>query len=250
MKVSVCVDMMFSSADFYDRLDKVREFGFDAAEFWFWRGRDIERIKNTPISIFNLDSAEKELSYDLSRGILNSGRADDFIKALNESIPVCKELNARGLIVLVGENAAYSEENVLSCLNAAIPILEKENVNLLIEPLNAHDRKGYSMPYAKPIFSLLRKLNCKNVKMLYDIYHQNMTGDFSLDEIRENIDIIGHFHVADAPGRHEPGTGNVDYISILREINKLDYDGFIGLEYRATKPENETFNFLNEVENV
>lgn len=242
--------MMFSSADFYERLDKVREFGFDAAEFWFWRGRDIEKIKNSPVSIFNLDSAEKELSYDLSRGILNSGRADDFIKALNESIPVYKELNARGLIVLVGENAAYSEENVLLCLNAAIPIIEKENVNLLIEPLNAHDRKGYSMPYAKPIFSLLRKLNCKNVKMLYDIYHQNMTGDFSLDEIRENIDIIGHFHVADAPGRHEPGTGNIDYINILSEINKLDYDGCIGLEYKATVPDEKTFGFLREVKNV
>ena len=81
--------------------------------------------------------------------------------------------------------------------------------------------------------------------MLYDIYHQNMMGDFSIDDIRNNIDIIGHFHVADAPGRHEPGTGKVDYVKIIDEIEKLSYNGYIGLEYRATKPDSETLGFLN-----
>jgi len=86
--------------------------------------------------------------------------------------------------------------------------------------------------------------------MLYDIYHQNMMGDFDINQIKENIDLIGHFHVADCPGRHEPGTGNIDYVSIIKEINRLDYKGFIGLEYRATKPDSETFGFIKEIENV
>jgi hydroxypyruvate isomerase len=84
--------------------------------------------------------------------------------------------------------------------------------------------------------------------MLYDIYHQNMMGDFDMEEIRENIDLIGHFHVADAPGRHEVGTGNVDYINILKEISALPYSGYIGLEYKATKKDSETFDFLKEVD--
>ena len=74
-----------------------------------------------------------------------------------------------------------------------------------------------------------------------------MMNDFDMTEIKENIDLIGHFHVADAPGRHEPGTGNVDYVNILKEISKLSYKGFIGLEYRATKKDSETLNFLKEV---
>ena len=73
-----------------------------------------------------------------------------------------------------------------------------------------------------------------------------MMGDFSMEDIRKNIDIIGHFHVADAPGRHEPGTGNVDYMSIIDEINKLPYDGYIGLEYKATKKDGETLGFLTQ----
>lgn len=71
-----------------------------------------------------------------------------------------------------------------------------------------------------------------------------------MDDIRENIDIIGHFHIADAPGRHEPGSGKVDYVKILKDISALSYDGYIGLEYRATKQDEETLGFLKEADYV
>ena len=251
-KISCCIDMMFSGFDFYDRIGEVKKYGIDTIEFWKWTNKDVDKVKRLldenkmKLSIFNIDSTDEALSYDLSRGILNSGSADEFLSALSESIPVYKKLNASAMIVLIGENAPYCEENVLKCLNAAKPICEKENVTLIIEPLNDIDRQGYSMPYAKPVFKLLKKVNSPNIKMLYDIYHQNMMGDFSMEDIRENTELIGHFHVADAPGRHEPGTGNVDYIKILKEISELPYDGYIGLEYRATKSDGETFGFLRE----
>lgn len=249
MMLSVCIDMMFSYCDFYDRFDEVRNCGIDTVEFWKWSNKDIDKIlsKNINISIFNIDSEDEKLSYDLSRGILNDGRVDDFMKALSESIPVYKKLNAKGMIVLIGEHNPYSEENVLKCLNAAKPVVEKEGVTLLIEPLNNIDRVGYSMPYATPVFEILKKVDSPNIKMLYDIYHQNMMDDFNMDEIRANIDLIGHFHVADAPGRHEPGTGNVDYIDILNNISQLPYQGYTGLEYKATKKDSETLDFLKEV---
>lgn len=242
--------MMFSEFDFADRIEEVKKCGIDTVEFWKWTNKDIEKIKESgmKVSIFNMDSTDEQLSYDLSRGILNDGRADEFVLALKESIPVYKELGASAMIVLIGENKAYNEENVLKCLTAAKPILEQNNVTLIVEPLNNIDRAGYSMPYAKPVFELLRKADSPYIKMLYDIYHQNMMGDFDMDEIRKNIDLIGHFHIADAPGRHEPGTGKVDYVSILKEIKTLPYSGYAGLEYRATKSDNETFGFLKEAD--
>lgn len=249
MMLSVCIDMMFSEMDFYERLSAVKQCGIDTVEFWKWSNKDIDKIKDSgmKVSVFNIDSSDEKLSYDLSRGILNDGRKDDFLRALEESIPVYKKLGARAMIVLIGENAEYCEENVLKCLNAAKPLLEKENVCLVIEPLNAEDRVGYSMPYAGPVFELLRKVDSPNIKMLYDIYHQSVTGDFSLEDIEKNIDIIGHFHVADAPGRHEPGTGTVDYPKILRKIGALPYSGYIGLEYRSTKPDSEALTFFEEI---
>ncbi len=244
--ISVCIDMMFPAFDFAKRIDEVKKCGIDTVEFWKWTNKNLDDIKGTSVSIFNMDSTDEQLSYDLSRGIMNAGREQDFVKALNESIPVYKALGASAMIVLIGENAEYSEENCLKCLLAAKPILERENVTLIIEPLNNIDRVGYSMPYAKPVFELIKKVNSPKIKMLYDIYHQNMMGDFDITEVMENISLIGHFHVADAPGRHEPGTGNVDYVSILKAIASTDYDGYIGLEYRATKADSETFDFLKE----
>ena len=248
MKLSACVDMMFSYCDFYERFSEVKNCGIDTIEFWKWTNKDLDKVieSGMDVSIFNIDSIDEALSYDLSRGILNDGRVDDFLKALSESIPVYKRLNAKAMICLIGEHKEYNEENILKCLMAAKPIVEKEAVTLIIEPLNNIDRVGYSMPYATPVFELLKKVSSPNIKMLYDIYHQNMMGDFDMEEVIENIGLIGHFHVADAPGRHEPGTGNVDYVSILREISKLSYNGYIGLEYRATKKDGDTFGFLKE----
>lgn len=247
--ISICIDMMFSQLPFYDRIRGAQACGADAVEFWKWSNKDIRRIQDSgaKVSIFNVDSADEKLSYDLSRGILNDGRAEDFVAALKESIPVYQALGASGMIVLIGENTPYNAENVYSCLMAALPLLEEQHVNLLVEPLNTVDRAGYSMPYAEPVFALLKRINSPRIKMLYDIYHQNMTGDFSMEDIKENIAYIGHFHVADAPGRHEPGTGNVDYVSVLQQINRLPYNGYVGLEYRATKPDEDTLDFLKEV---
>ena len=253
MKISCCIDMMFSYLDFYERFSAVKKCGINTVEFWKWTDKDICKVKkmlskyNMGVSIFNLDSCDDKLSYDLSRGILNAGRTDDFLRALDESIPIYKELDASAMIVLIGENEPFNSENVYKTLLKAAPTVEKEAVNLIVEPLNATDRAGYSMPYAGPVFDVLRRVGSPNIKLLYDIYHQNMTGDFSMEDIKNNIDIIGHFHVADAPGRHEPGSGTVDYIGILNEIEKLSYDGYFGLEYRATRHDEETLGFLKEV---
>jgi len=256
MQLSFCIDMMFADMDFYEKFGAVKSCGFDTIEFWKWTNKDIDKVKkllgdnNMRLSIFNIDSRDEKLSYDLSRGIINDGRVNEYLSALRESIPVYKKIGAFAMIVLIGENAPFNKENVKKCLEAAIPLLEENNVNLIVEPLNSFDRVGYSMPFATPVFELLREINNPHIKMLYDIYHQNMMGDFDINQIKENIDLIGHFHVADCPGRHEPGTGNIDYVSIIKEINRLDYKGFIGLEYRATKPDSETFGFIKEIENV
>ena len=258
MKVSACIDMMFSDLDFYDRFCSTKRCGMDAVEFWAWGEKNIDRIcqeleqNDLCLSVFNIDSRNVDISRRLTRGILNTGAVEDFLCALKESIPVYHTLKASAMIVLIGDalpnvNKLQQEENILSCLQAAAPVVEENGVTLVVEPLNSIDRQGYFMPESRRLLSILNAVDSPNIKMLYDIYHQNMTGDFSLDVIRENIHRIGHFHVADCPGRHEPGTGNVDYSTILRNINKMNYDGYVGLEYRATKPVKDTLDFLKEV---
>ncbi len=256
-RVSACIDMMFANLDFYDRFAAVKSCGLGAVEFWKWSNKDLNRVRHLldtlelDFSVFNIDCREERLSHDLSRGILNQGRKAELLSALKESIPVYHMLEATGMIVLIGDGTedipfARQKENIRECLLAAAEAAEKANITLVVEPLNNIDRQGYSMPYAADLLEILDQVDSAHVKMLYDMYHQSMMEDFDLEVIREKLHRIGHFHVADAPGRHEPGTGNVDYVNHLREISRMDYDGYIGLEYRATKPEGETLGFLKE----
>lgn len=251
-KISCCIDMMFQNYDFYSRFEAVKQCGINTVEFWKWSNKDINRVaeilqeKKMELSIFNIDSRDESLSFRLSRGILNEGDVNGFLTALKESIPAYKKWNAKAMIVLLGEKQNYCPEQIYRCLDAAIPILEREQIDLVVEPLNSYDREGYVMPYVQPVLELLRKISNPHIKLLYDIYHQNRMGDFSLDEIRQNLDLIGHFHVADAPGRHEPGTGNVNYPAILKGISSYGYSKYVGLEYRATKNDEETLGFLKE----
>jgi len=259
--VSVCIDMMFSHLDFYDRIKAVRRLGINTVEFWKWSNKDVERVANglkghgMRLSVFNIDSSDAKLSYDLSRGILNSGRKEELLSALKESAPIYKKLGASGMIILVGETVegmsrVEQTENVFDCLEYVRDFVEQEGITLVVEPLNATDRQNYFMPEAGVLMEILHRVNSPNIKMLYDIYHQHMTGDFDLEFVKENIEFIGHFHVADCPGRHEPGTGKVDYVRIIREILGTGYGRYIGLEYRATKNDEETLGFLAEVKNA
>jgi hydroxypyruvate isomerase len=256
-KISTCIDMMFASMDFYDRFAAAKNSGIGAVEFWKWSNKDLDKVRNLldqhqlGFSVFNIDCRDEQLSWDLSRGILNRGRRQELLSALRESIPVYNMLEASGMIVLIGENTdeisrQQQKENIYACLSDAAEAAEKANITLVVEPLNDIDRQNYCMPYAADLLEILNRVDSDHVKMLYDMYHQSVMEDFSLDVIRENIHRIGHFHVADCPGRHEPGTGKVDYVEILRQISQLDYDGYIGLEYRATKPDDQTFGFLKE----
>lgn len=242
--------MMFQAYPFYDRFEAVKRCGIQTVEFWKWSNKDAAKIaeilqeKQMKISVFNIDSKNEELSYRLSRGILNEGDTSAFLYALEESIPVYKQLQAEAMIVLLGEKQEYHPERIYDCLKAAAPILQQEQVKLVVEPLNSFDRKEYVMPYAEPVLKILKQLDSPQIRLLYDMYHQGKMGDFSLDMIRENLDYIGHFHVADVPGRHEPGTGRMQYQQILQQIEQWDYDKYVGLEYQATKPDEETLDFL------
>ncbi|MBQ7294507.1 MAG: TIM barrel protein [Clostridia bacterium] len=261
MKISSCIDMMFSHRTFDERIAAVQAAGIDTVEFWKWTNKDIEKIhselesRNMKLSVFNIDSKDEKLSYDLSRGILNAGRKEEFLAAIKESTPVYKKLGACGMIVLVGEKIEGMSdeeqfENIFDCLLYVRDYVEQEGITLVVEPLNDIDRKNYFMPYSAPLMEILQKVNSPRIKMLYDIYHQHMMGDFSMKFVAENLTFIGHFHVADCPGRHEPGTGEVDYVKIISDILKLGYCGYVGLEYRATCRDEETFGFLKEIENA
>ena len=125
MKYSVCIDMVFSDADFSNRFLLAQKSGVDAIEFWRWANKDLQEVKkelrdkNFSFAVCNLDSKNEKLSAELLRGILNQGRKEDFLSAINESIFAYRELGAQALIVLIGETLEipYDEQikNIKDC---------------------------------------------------------------------------------------------------------------------------------------
>lgn len=248
--------MMFAEMDFYKRFEYAKKCGANAVEFWKWSNKDIVKVKEELVknelsfSVFNIDCKDEKISYDLSRGILNAGRKEEFILALKESIPVYKELNANGMIVLIGEtlDIPYEEQidNIVKCLKAAVPIIEKENITLLLEPLNDIDRKNYFLPRSKEVFEIIRKVNSSNIKILLDLYHEQLMAGNLMNTIKEKILHIGHIHVADVPGRHEPGTGEINYKGILECLKELNYENYVGFEFRSTIDSEGLVKYMEE----
>lgn len=254
MRVSVCIDMMFSHLDFYDRFAAVKKAGIDAVEFWGWRNKDRERVcdalaeNGLSLSICNLDSHDERLSAALMRGILNAGRKEELLQAVEESLPIYQRLGAKGMIVLIGERLelpyAKQIENVVTCLDYVRKTVEQSGMTLLLEPLNDIDRKNYFLPRCDAVAEILRQVNSPRMRLLFDLYHEGMMGGDLKKGIAAYGDLVGHYHVADAPGRHEPGTGAIDYAQVLQAIRDSAFDGFVGLEYRATKSDETTMDFL------
>lgn len=258
MKISVCSDMIYGGMDLSEAIERIKAAGADTVEFWSWSGKNLEEAKaalkkfGVNISGFCIDSKNEDIAKAVADNILNSGSKEDFSVAVKESIEKAKDVGAGFLIVTLGnsiEELSYDEQmkNIRECLEYVKDDLEESGITLVLEPINRTERERYIAPYAMPVIELAKSVNSPCIKVLYDIYHQTVTGDFSLSELIGNIAYIGHIHISDVPGRHEPGTGTIDYNHILKEIDKSGYSGYIGLECVPTKALSEILKDLKNI---
>ena len=232
--LSVCIEVIFRELPFLDRMDAVAEAGFTAFEFWGWRPKDIEGIlkrkeeRGLEVSAFCVDPMGRIVDYNTKH---------EFIAGVKDSIDVARKLDCSRLIVTAGNEIEgvprkKQHRNIVRCLKQAARLVRKADVTLVLEPLNILvDHRGYYLYSSGEGFEILREVASPNVKLLYDVYHQQITEGNLIDTITKNIDLIGHFHTADVPGRHELGTGEINYANVFKKIDELGYDGFVGLEF-------------------
>jgi hydroxypyruvate isomerase len=125
--------------------------------------------------------------------------------------------------------------NMIDSLRGCAKICEKHGITILLEPFNTKvDHPDYFLDDPQTCVEVIRAVNSENVKMLYDIYHMQIMAGNVVSFIRENLQYIGHFHLAGVPGRHEPDTCELNYPFILKEIDRLGFKGAVGLEYWPT----------------
>ena len=178
--------------------------------------------------------------------MVNPGDNEVFINGVKESINIAKNLDCKNLILttnilqrdrsvapLAKEiSKLEKKENILKVVSELDNVARSSGVILNIEPLNTiTDHKGYFLTNSYDGFDMLRVINSRNIKLLYDIYHMQIMEGNIIENLVNNIDLIGHIHIADVPGRHEPGTGEINFINIFKVLNKVNYKGYVGFEF-------------------
>ena len=236
-KFSVCIDLVFKEKDFCRSLNVCKETGFDTIEFWSWWDKDLEKIQQTT----------KELGLTISTfctkfySLTDETKREDYIQGLKESIGVAKKLGVKLLISQAGDDIGLGfetqKQSIIEGLKCCKPLLEESGITLLLEPLNTVlSHPTCFLSSSDVAFDIIDEVSSEYVKVLFDIYHQQITEGNILYRIRKNIDKIGHFHVSGVPERDELDCGELNYKFILDEIEKLDYQGYLGLEYKPVNP--------------
>ena len=168
-----------------------------------------------------------------------------WLDGLKESCAAANRLGVKRLITQVGQDtgAPRAEQHaaIVETLKLAKPILEKSGVTIMIEPLNTYfNHPGYYLWSAVEGFEIVREVDSPYVKVVYDIYHQQIMEGNIIPNITNNLDCIAHLHAAGHPGRHEMQNGESDYKVIFAAVDKAGYTGACGLEYSPLMPPEES----------
>ncbi len=233
LRPSVCIDAVLGELSAAQAIGLVRDSGIDAFEFWGWWDKNLDEIE------LARDTGELQISACCTKfvSLVDPATRASYLHGLEESIAAAKRLNCPTLISQVGDfrrgvTRADQHACLVDGLREAAPMLESADVTLVIEPLNELvDHIGYYLVRSEEAFQIIDEVDSPRVKVVFDIYHQQISEGQLIRNITSNIDKIAHFHAAGNPGRHELTRGELHYRSIFAAIGETDYDGYVGLEY-------------------
>jgi hydroxypyruvate isomerase len=178
-------------------------------------------------------------------GFADPGESAAFLTQLDNQIRWARVLGCAKIILLSGKKldgvqAGAQKTTAIENLKHAAEMAAKANVDLVIEPIDPLENPTIYLTSVTEGFEIVRAVNSPRVKVLYDFYHEQRAFGNLIEKLEQNIDWVGLVHVADVPGRHEPGTGEIDYASIYRKLAELKYRGFIAMEFYPTRDPEST----------
>lgn len=242
MYYSVCVPAIYRGMPFPEALERVRRAGYDYYEFWGWWELDLETLSRVQRRLSLTPAAMCARFIPLN----DPERRADFVKGLRETVEASERIGCTGLIAQAGPEMPgipheAQMDSVADGLRACVPVLEASGRILMLEPLNTQiDHPGYCLPLSEDAFRIADAVGSPHVKVLYDAYHQHITGEDTIGQIRRYTAQIGHIHIAGHPGRHEPlGESEIDFGALYAALRQAGYNGGVGLEYFPLKDPEE-----------
>ena len=233
-RFAVNVEMWWTDRPLLDRIRAAADLGFPAIEFWPWRGKDLDAIA-TLCADRGLAVAQFT-AWGFTPGMNDPANHDRFEEEIRTSCAAAHRLGAK-LATVVGGNdqpgmtKAEMHAHIVTALKRVAPIAEAADVRLILEPMNGRvDHPGHCLYGSADAVAICRAVDSSHVKINWDLYHMQIAEGDLCGRLREGFDQVGYLQLADHPGRHEPGTGEIHYPRVLREAWELGYRGFVGLE--------------------
>lgn len=247
-KLSVRVEPVFKKMKLPEQMAKVAEARFHGFEFGNWRAADpavITPLKNR----LGLECACLVGNVTVNppgMRLTDPREREGYLAEIKASVEAAKRFETHRLVTLTGNDATgltreAQHASIVEGLKAAHDIVAPHGITLIVEPLNTLvDHRGYYLNHVAEAWDMIREVDSPFLKILFDIYHVQIMDGNLIDTIRKHIGAIDHFHVGDVPGRHEPGTGEIDYGNVFKAIGHTDYSGFVAMEYNPSKDPMET----------
>jgi len=248
--------MLFNEVPFLDRFERAAKAGFDAVEFLFPYAYKVEEIKQRlndnglTLILHNLPAGDWDAG---ERGIAcHPDRVEEFKAGVAGAIEYAlalgvKQLNCLAGKVPAGVSEAQARETFVSNLTFAAAALKAAGLKLLIEPINTFDIPGFFLNRTAQAAGILAEVGADNLFIQYDIYHaQRMEGELAAT-VQRYLPLIGHIQLADNPGRNEPGTGEINYPYLFEYLDRIQYCGSIGCEYKPATTTEAGLGWLQRI---
>ena len=235
-KISIMIWTVFHGLPFEQRLEKVAEAGYRAVELVSeatkWTNDDFRR--------YNKKRAELGITFDTTcsvrYGVGDPSVREGFLADVREQLKIMERIDCRTLNVMSGNvvPGLSPEAQHASCvegLKRAADLVEGKGITLLLENIDLEENPHYYLWSMPDAFKIIGEVNHPQVKVLYDFFHAQISGGNLISILERNLDKVGLVHIADVPGRHQPGTGEINYINIYKKLAELKYNRYVAMEF-------------------
>ena len=229
---AVNLEMWWPDLPRLERVEAAVAAGFDKAEIWFWAEWDIpaltERCRSVGLDIVQLGGWDFEPRLHEVPDAFRAGikHAIEMAVALD-----ALRINVNGPYIEPGEDRIAVRDSVIAAIGGVLDLLADADRTLMVEPMNREvDHPGYSLPYSADVIEVCRAVGSPHVGINWDLYHLAISEGNLIDNLAAGAEYIAYVQIADHPGRHEPGTGEIPYRTVLPAVRAAGYGGPIGLE--------------------
>lgn len=251
-RLAANLTMLFTEYPTLERFGRAAAAGFAGVELLFPYTedptvvRDAAKAAGVEYVLFNLPAGDWAAG---DRGLAaDPAREQEFLAGLPEAVRYAEVIQPSRINLLAGKSATTGATDLIaSNISAAAQALAPLDLTLTVEPVNNIDIPGFALPATQDALDAIRAAGQPNVALQYDVYHAIRMGEDPFAFIAANGATIGHIQIADVPGRHQPGTGEIDWKALFDVIDGSGYTGWVSLEYVPEGPTEDGFAHLREL---